>query len=212
VPITKPLDLTKVIIKPFSEETAVNQFTCGEGCIDRFLKNKAKKSGKRGEYRTFCAHVGDTVQCIAYYSLQIGSDSVSDLPRKNRETTYVGNYTAFPAVNLSFLGVHHECKRQGLGSFLLMDVFLRVAELAKHVGFYALTLQSLDENSTAFYKSLKFTVYSENINPPKMLYPLEDILTIVNKSKLKVIVNKSKLKVEDYSEAEEKLSSVVVSE
>ena len=65
-----------------------------------------------------------------------------------------------------------------------MDVFLRVAELSKHVGFYALTLQSLDKDSTAFYESLRFTIYSENLDPPKMLYPLENILTLVSGSDL----------------------------
>jgi len=44
---------------------------------------------------------------------------------------------------------------------------------------YALTLVSLDEDSTAFYTSLNFRVYSEDVKLPKMLYPLEDILTLV---------------------------------
>ncbi|MFX8059726.1 hypothetical protein ABTK63_20565, partial [Acinetobacter baumannii] len=59
------------------------------------------------------------------------------------------------------------------------DVFSRVAAIAEHAGFYALTLTSLDDDSTAFYKSLNFTIYSENLKNPKMLYPLEDILTLV---------------------------------
>jgi hypothetical protein len=37
----------------------------------------------------------------------------------------------------------------------------------------------LDADSTAFYQSLNFTVYSENLRQPKMLYPLADILTLV---------------------------------
>jgi hypothetical protein len=60
-----------------------------------------------------------------------------------------------------------------------MDVFARVAAIAEHAGFFALTLTSLDDDATAFYKSLNFTVYSENLQNPKMLYPLEDILTLV---------------------------------
>jgi hypothetical protein len=41
-------------------------------------------------------------------------------------------------------------------------------------------LTSLDDYSTAFYKNLNFTVYSENLKNPKMLYPLEDILTLMS--------------------------------
>jgi hypothetical protein len=60
-----------------------------------------------------------------------------------------------------------------------MDAFSKVAAISDHAGFYALTLQSLDDDSTAFYKSLAFTEYSENLKQPKMLYPLENILTLV---------------------------------
>lgn len=70
-------------------------------------------------------------------------------------------------------------QRQGLGGYLLMDAFSRVAQISDHAGFYALTLQSLDENSTAFYESLNFKIYSENIPNPKMLYPISNILSLV---------------------------------
>lgn len=108
--------------------------------------------------------------CIGYYALQLGSDSAADF--LSSQTTYIKTHTAFPAVHLAFLGVHEEWQRQGLGAYLLMDAFSKVAEISKYAGFYALTLQSLDDNSTGFYKSLNFTVYSENIKQPKMLYPL----------------------------------------
>ena len=75
--------------------------------------------------------------------------------------------------------VDEQYRRQGLGSHLLMDVFVRVAAVAEHAGFFALTLVSLDEDSTAFYESLGFTIYSENLKLPKMLYPLQSILTLV---------------------------------
>jgi ribosomal protein S18 acetylase RimI-like enzyme len=116
---------------------------------------------------------------IGYYALQLGNESVSELPDARKENNYLQNYTAFPALNLSFLGVTSEYQRQGLGEHLLMDVFARAAAIAEHAGFFALTLTSLDDDSTAFYSSLNFSVYSENTKLPKMLYPLEDILTLV---------------------------------
>lgn len=117
---------------------------------------------------------------IGYYCLQIGTDSVSELPNVDR-AKYIRNYVAFPAVNLTFLAVHEDYQRQGLGQYLLMDVFSRVAVIAQHAGFFALTLVSLDDDSTAFYKSLGFHIYSENLAQPKMLYPLEDILSLVSR-------------------------------
>jgi GNAT superfamily N-acetyltransferase len=170
------IDLTKIVIRPYSGETVTNRFSCGRRPIDGFIKNKAKKAERRFEQKTFCAHLGNSPTCVGFYSLQLGTDSVSDLP--GSKSTYLKNYVAFPAVHLSFLGVHEDYRRQGLGQFLLMDALTKVAAISDYAGFYALTLQSLDAESTAFYESLGFASYSEKA-PPKMLYPLEDIITLV---------------------------------
>lgn len=91
------LDLAQVEIRPFdSAVTVVNRFACGKKPIDQFLKNKAKKAGRRMEHRVFCAHLGASPFCIGYYALQLGSDSVSEIPGGDK--TYLKNYTAFPAV------------------------------------------------------------------------------------------------------------------
>jgi GNAT superfamily N-acetyltransferase len=172
------LNLEEVEIRPFCTETVVNRFDCGIQPINNFLRNKAKKAERRCEHKVFCAHIGQSPTAIGYYALQLGSDSVNDLPNINK-STYIKIYLAFPAVNLSFVGVHEEYHRQGLGSYLLMDAFSRVAKIAECAGFYALTLVSYDEKSTQFYKRLKFVIYSENLPQPKMLYPLEDLLTVV---------------------------------
>ena len=70
----------------------------------------------------FCAHLDGHPQVIGYYALQLGNESVSELPEANKDN-YIRNYTAFPAINLSFVGVDAPYQRQGLGQFLLMDVF-----------------------------------------------------------------------------------------
>lgn len=173
-----PLDLTKVDIRPLSDACVVNRFSCGRRPLDSFLKNKAKKALRRNEHRVFCAHLDGSPNVIGFYALQIGTDSVADLPDTYKDN-YLKTYVAFPAVQLSFLAVHEDHRRQGLGEFLLMDAFSKVAGISDFAGFYALTLISLDADSTAFYGSLNFRAYSENLKQPKMLYPLADILTLV---------------------------------
>lgn len=179
---TVQLDWKIVHIKPFTDETVLNRFSCGKKPLDQFIRNKAKKSIRRHECRVFCAHLGDSKTAIGYYALQVGSDSVADLPEGNRDN-YLRNYTAFPAIHLNYLAVDESYRRQGLGEYLLMDLFSKVAVISQYVGFYALTLTSLDDDSTAFYKSLNFTIYSEYISQPKMLYPIADILTLVASAK-----------------------------
>jgi hypothetical protein len=147
-PIRDRLDLTKVDIRPFCDSTVFNRFCCGKRPLDQFLKNKAKKASRRHEMRVFCAHLEKSENALAYYALQVGTDSVADLPEVNK-SNYLRSYVAFPAIHLSFVAVDETVQRQGLGQHLLMDAFTEVVHLSDHVGFYALTLQSLDDDSTA---------------------------------------------------------------
>ena len=179
VPPASRLDLSQIVVRPFDDQTVTNRFSCGKRGIDAFLKNKAKKSTRRMEHRVFCAHIGDSKIAIGFYALQVGTDSVAILP--GSEKLYLKSYTAFPAVHLSFLGVQEDYRRQGLGSYLLMDAFNKVRAISEMVGFYALTLQSLDADSTAFYLSIGFAAYTDDPVTPKMLYPIEDILTLLDK-------------------------------
>lgn len=63
----------------------------------------------------------------------------------------------------------------------MQDVFDKVAAISDHVGFYAVTLQSYDNDSTAFYRRTGFSEYSEGGGQPKMLYPLINILDLIRK-------------------------------
>ncbi len=171
------LNLSDVSVVPLDKSIVLNRFTCGKPVLDRFLKNKALKAERRLEMRVFVALVGESKNCWGYYALQVGSDQVPDTPRE--KSTYLkAGYVAFPAVNLSYLAVHSDLQGEGLGRYLLMDAFEKVAEISDRAGLYALTLQSLDDTSTAFYSSLGFEVYAEGANP-KMLYPIRNIVALV---------------------------------
>jgi ribosomal protein S18 acetylase RimI-like enzyme len=120
VPNQSALDLTRVTIEPFSDRAVVNRFSCGQRPLDSFLKNKAKRGAKRCEHRVFCAYLDQSPNVIGYYALQLGNESVSELPDANKDN-YLKTYVAFPAVNLGFLAVDAQYHRQGLGQHLLID-------------------------------------------------------------------------------------------
>lgn len=176
----KKLDLTKVAIQPFSASIVLNRFDCGATPLNRFLCNKAKGSVKRFEFKVNVATLEGSRNCIGYYALQLGSDTIPD-DYKQKQRDYIKHYTSFPAVHLSYLAVHEPWQGQGLGRHLLQDVFERVADISDDVGFYALTLQSYSVDSTAFYKRLGFEEYSEGAGQPKMLYPLVSILKLLDR-------------------------------
>ena len=89
---------------------------------------------------------------------------------------------SFPAVHLSYLGVHEDYQSDGLGKHLLMDAFTNICKISDYAGFYALTLQSLDAESTSFYSELGFTRYSQALENPKMLYPIQTLIALVRES------------------------------
>ncbi|MBX9930476.1 MAG: GNAT family N-acetyltransferase [Methylobacterium sp.] len=167
----------QVIIESYQRDRPRNFFECGRRPIDNWYKNNSKKCFDRVEYRVFEAIFPATGRVVGYYALQIGNESMAALPSKPAD--YTKNYTAFPAVHLAFLGVHRECQRKGVGTALLSDVFDKVYQISEIAGMYALTLQSYDEESTAFYSSLGFEPYSDSKASPKMLMPIRTIRALV---------------------------------
>lgn len=174
-----PLDLSKIVVEPIASGHVLNRFDCGNGALNRFLKNKANKCARRREQAVFVAHLSGDAKCIGYYALQVGSDSVPDTRRE--KSSYLATYTAFPAINIGFLAVDRQVQNAGLGTFLLQDAFEKVAQVAEIVGFYAVTLQSLNAKTTAFYESIGFSTYAE-FPHPKMIYPVESILAMRERS------------------------------
>ncbi|MEX0759649.1 MAG: GNAT family N-acetyltransferase [Tistlia sp.] len=169
-----------VEIVPFDGQRPRNTFSCGRRPIDAWYKNHAKKCVKRAEYCVFEALVPQAPRPVGYYALQIGNESMSAL--ENKPDDFTKNYTAFPAVHLAYLGVDEKFQGRGIGTAFLSDVFESVYKISQMAGLYALTLQSLDEDSTRFYRKLGFTPYSDHPTSPKMLIPLRIIIQLVEEA------------------------------
>ena len=175
-----PLDLSRVVLRPYdSQSLTYNRFSCGKIPLDRFIKSKANKETKRLEQKVFVATLAESSNCIGYFALQLGSDSVPNLAKN--ELKHLQNRVAFPAVHMSYLGVDLTCQGQGLGRLLLMEAFEKTARISEVAGFHALTLQSIDSESTAFYTKIGFTEYSSGGTQPKMLYPIQNILKVTGR-------------------------------
>ncbi len=147
--------------------------------LDRFIKSKANKETKRLEQKVFVATTSGSQNCIGYFALQLGSDSVPNLPKN--ELKHLQNRVAFPAVHLSYLAVDLSFQGQGVGRLLLMEAFEKTAQISEVAGFHALTLQSIDAESTAFYRKIGFTEYSSGGTQPKMLYPIQNIRKVTGR-------------------------------
>ena len=165
------LNLSRLTVAKFDPRWHVyNRFDCDAGPLNGFIRNKAVKATARREFAVYVATLDNSPNVIAYYALQVGSDAV---PNKHQmKTTYLSTYAAFPTVSLAYLAVNRDQKRQGIGQFLLMHAFERVAEIADKAGLFGLSLQSYNKDSTAFYMSLEFARYGGTDEQPKLIYPL----------------------------------------
>lgn len=125
----------------------------------------------------FTAHLEGHPFVVGYYALQIGNESMDAV--ESKPDNFTKNYTAFPAVHLAFLGVDKEFQGRGVGTFLMKDIFDKAYRISQCAGLYALTLQSLDERSTQFYRGLGFARYAGSDESPKMLMPIRTIVDLV---------------------------------
>lgn len=172
-----PQATARITVRPFDAAVALNRFGCGRPVIDRWLKNKAKKSCARHEHRVFLAFIENEPFPVAFYALQLGSESIDELEEKPKN--YLQNYEAFPALHLSYLGVAEQYQGRGIGRFLLGDIFEKVYAISEIAGMYALTLRSLDAESTRFYEKIGFKRYSTDPKSPKMLLSVQTIRDLV---------------------------------
>ncbi len=164
------IDLTTLEFQRFNSDLSLNKFDCGHTSLNRFIKNKnkAKKDERRFRQRVFIAKLETSLDCVGFYALRLGSENALK-PSAER---------GFQSVHLTHLAVDHKYQGQGIGRFLLMNVFDQVACISDYAGFDALTLQSIDANATAFYESIGFKTYEAG-SQPKMLYLLTDVLMLV---------------------------------
>jgi GNAT superfamily N-acetyltransferase len=173
------ISIEQLNVRAFGSDVNFSAFDCGRRSINAFLKNVASKVSKRGEYTVFTVHEKSEKillpSVLGYYALQVSTDSADSLSEK--KTSYLKHYSYFPAIELSYIGVHGECQRQGVGQFLLMDVFRRVSIVSEHVGFYALLLTALDAEAKNFYLSLGFHEYPDSTGM-RMMLTLREILDL----------------------------------
>lgn len=145
--------------------------------MNRWFRNDAPKFVSRYEIKVFTAHEDNRDRAIGYYALQLGNESTSVVD--NKPDDYTKNRTAFPAIHLAYLAVDKKSQRQGLGSMMMVDALDRVYKISQNAGFYAFTLQSLDDESTKFYNRLGFRRYAGDEHNPKMLLALRTIVDLV---------------------------------
>ena len=145
--MTAPLHIEKL-----HRSHAVEQFTCGQPELDRFLKRHALQAQQSNSSQTYVAVNDDEV--LGFYTIVAGEVRHAEAPE--RVVKGMPRHP-IPLLVLARLAVHSTAQGRGLGAGLLLDALGRTLQVADVIGVRALAVHAKDERALAFYRHFGFT-------------------------------------------------------
>jgi len=130
----------------------VEQFTCGQPELDRFLIRHALQAQQSNSSQTYVAVSGDEI--AGFYTIVAGEVQHAEAPE--RVVKGMARHP-IPLLVLARLAVHINVQGRGIGSGLLLDALGRTLQVADVIGVRALAVHAKDETAVAFYKHFGFT-------------------------------------------------------
>jgi GNAT superfamily N-acetyltransferase len=134
------------------ERHIVAEFDSGEPALDRWLREHAGPSAKRGTALTWVWLDGRD-HVMAYYSLAAHKVARDDVPARMGR----GGPAEIPAVLLAKLALALPYQGQGLGPVLVYDALERVVAAVRQVAARFVVVEAIGERAAAFYANLGFT-------------------------------------------------------
>jgi GNAT superfamily N-acetyltransferase len=144
--VTNPLRIEKL-----HRAHAVEEFTCGQPELDRFLIRHALQAQQMSSSQTYIGLSGETV--IGYYTIVAGEVRCAEAPE--RVVKHMPRHPV-PLLVLARLAVHSEWQGRGVGAGLLLNALGRTLNVADIVGVRALAVHAKDDSAAAFYLHFGF--------------------------------------------------------
>ena len=157
-----------LVIELLTEKHDRAAFDCGEPSLNDYLQRFARQNAELFLGRTYVAAVPGQPRIAGYYTISSGSVGREDLPEK-RLPRY-----PIPVVLIGRLAVDKGAQGQGLGEFLLQDALKRSAQLAQHLGIYAVVVDALNEQARSFYRKYGFAETSDD--PMRLYLPIKKVI------------------------------------
>ena len=129
----------------------VEQFTCGQLELDRFLMRHALQAQQSNSSQTYVA-VSDN-EIVGFYTIVAGEVQHAQAPE--RVVKGMSRHP-IPLLVLVRLGVHVNAQGRGIGSGLLLDALGRTLQVADVIGVRALAVHAKDDRAVAFYRHFGF--------------------------------------------------------
>jgi GNAT superfamily N-acetyltransferase len=139
-------------IEKLHRRHAVDQFSCGQPELDRFLIRHALQGQQANSSQTYIALNED--EFVGFYTIVAGEVHHADAPE--RVVRGMPRHP-IPLLVLARLAVHTRAQGRRIGAGLLLDALGRTLQVADVVGVRALAVHAKDERAVAFYRHFGFT-------------------------------------------------------
>jgi GNAT superfamily N-acetyltransferase len=131
---------------------AVENFTCGQPELDRFLIRHALQAQQANSSRTYVA-ISDK-EVVGFYTIVAGEVQHTEAPK--RVVKGMPRHP-IPLLVLARLAVHTKAQGRGIGAGLLLNALGRTLQVADIIGVRALAVHAKDDQAVAFYRHFGFT-------------------------------------------------------
>ncbi|MGA9285770.1 MAG: GNAT family N-acetyltransferase [Solirubrobacteraceae bacterium] len=131
----------------------VDQFSCGEEPLDRWLTAYAGQNQQRDAARTFVTTELDG-KVAGYYTLvaaQVEHEQATSTVRQG-----LSRHFPIPVALIARLAVTAQHQGAGLGRSLLLDALQRVLQASDQLAVRAVTVDALDDRAISFYRHFGF--------------------------------------------------------
>jgi GNAT superfamily N-acetyltransferase len=153
--------------EPLARPHRLDEFRCGEGSLDDWLKRRALKNQEGGASRTYVVRAEGKV--VAYSCLAAGSVENTASPSRVRRNMP----TDIPVLVIGRLAVHQDWQGRGLGRDLVRDAVLRTVNAAEIVGIRAILVPALSDAARIFCEGCGFR--PSPTNPMTLMATLADV-------------------------------------
>lgn len=142
-------------------------FECGDRGIDHHARKTAFKLDETGRARVIAAYNDSAGMCCGYVSLSFARQTSPKLLEQRHRDMWS---SSAPVVHIDFLGVHRPVQGNGIGTVLLIEALKSTHAVSQIVPVYGVSLNSLNDQTTDFYRKMGFKIApDEKANPLMML-------------------------------------------
>lgn len=154
---------------PLDDSIDVSQFRCcqadGSRPLERFLQKHAMDNQVKNLSVTWVAFDGERI--AGYFSLSTASISVRHIGDDDKKD--FPPYDYFPAILIGKFAVCDGFRGQGVGRWMMDNIFSIVLFTGKHVGCCYLMVESKDESAGYYERVLRFRPICKDDNGHQVL-------------------------------------------